>query len=106
MAEALRQHVRAAILSGEYRLTAHAEQQREAEAVSMSDLEEALSSERLEILEDYPDDSRGHSTLLLGFTKDGAPLHAVVGLSNPAIVVIITLYRPDPKLWYDWRRRV
>ncbi len=86
-------------------MTEHAEREREADAVSMIEVEEAFSSD-VELLEDYPNDPRGHSALCLGFTRQGTPIHAVVSTASPDIVVFVTLYRPDPKLWRDWRRRV
>jgi hypothetical protein len=55
------------------------------------------------VIEDYPDDPRGASFLLLGFTEMGKPIHAVCTLAD--VVVIITLYRPDPARWIEWRRR-
>ncbi len=89
-----------------YRLTEHAEHERESDSILIQEIEEAFSSPALELVEDYPGDQRGHSALLLGFTKSGLPLHAVIGLSSPAIVVLITVYRPDEKLWKDWRVRL
>ena len=100
------QSVRLALRNGAYRLTQHAEREREVDAISMREIEEALGSEALELLEDYPDDPRGSSGLFLGFTTDGNPLHAVVGLSSPDHVVLVTIYRPRAALWYDWPRRV
>ena len=100
------ERVRRAFLSGEYRITEHAETEREADLISAEELVEALTSERLEQLESYPNDARGASGLFLGFTRQGLPIHAVVGLSSSEVVVIVTMYRPDPELWYDWRRRV
>ena len=103
---ALIQRIREAVRRDGYRLTAHAESEREADIISVQEIEEAFGSESIELLEEYPDDPRGSSTLLLGFTKAESPLHAVIGLSSPDVIVFITLYRPDPDLWYDWRRRV
>jgi len=100
------ERVRRAILTRAYRLTAHAEYEREADSVSVVDIEDAFSSERLEVLEEYPDDPRGPSTLFLSFTQDGRPIHAVIGFGSTENVVFITLYEPNPRLWYDWRRRV
>ncbi|MBM4404988.1 MAG: DUF4258 domain-containing protein [Chloroflexi bacterium] len=99
-------HLRRAIRLGRYRLTEHAEHEREADTIAMHELEEAFSSANVEILEDYPRDPRGPSALFLGFTKVGRPIHAVIGLSGPAIVVVVTVYRPDSKLWKDWRIRI
>jgi hypothetical protein len=55
------------------------------------------------VIEDYPDDPRGASFLLLGFTETDRPIHAVCALTD--VLVIITLYRPDPARWIVWRRR-
>lgn len=73
--------------------------------ISLSELREAFGSDQMEQLEDYPKDPRGASGLFLGFTNSGDPIHAVIGVSSPEVVVVITVYRPDPRLWYHWRRR-
>ena len=91
--------------SGEYRMTVHAEREREADTISVEELEEAFGSNQLEQLEDYPDDPRGASGLFLGFTGVGNPIHAVIGLSSPEVVVVITVYRPDTEIWHSWRMR-
>ena len=99
------QRVRLAFQTGAYRFTDHAEREREADAVSIHEVEQAFQSASVELLEEYPDDPRGASALFLGFTDDARPVHAVVGLSSPELVVVITIYRPQSALWYDWRRR-
>ena len=58
-----------------------------------------------ELVEDYPEDVRGHSCLLLGFEEDGDPVHVVC---SPKVeyLAIITAYRPDTEQWaQDFRRR-
>jgi|SRR3989304_1530334 len=87
-----------------YRLTAHAERERESDRITSREIEESLLSEQAEIVESYPDDVRGKSYLVLGFTKSESPIHAVCGLAEEELIVI-TVYRPDPELWTDWRRR-
>jgi Domain of unknown function (DUF4258) len=58
-----------------------------------------------EIVEDYPEDVRGHSCLVLGLTVDGAPLH-VVCAPKPDYLAIITAYRPHAQQWStDFRKR-
>ncbi|MEX2598140.1 MAG: DUF4258 domain-containing protein [Dehalococcoidia bacterium] len=98
-------YVRRAFASGQYRLTLHGESEREADLIFVTEIEEAFTSPYLEMIEDYPTDPRGRSGLFLGFTKQGLPLHAVLGLSAPDIVVVVTVYRPDPRLWDNWRNR-
>ena len=93
-------------LRGRYRLTAHAEQEREDDAISRREIVEAFGSHSIEIIEDYPNDPRGASVLVLAFNQQGSPLHAVIGLGDPDIVVIVTIYRPDPAHWENWRQRL
>lgn len=88
---------------GRYRLSLHAERERDADEITIAELEEALRSEELEVVEDYPDDPRGHSHLLLGFARR-RPIHLVCAIREDTLVVI-TVYRPDPALWQDLRTR-
>ena len=88
-----------------YRLTIHAEREREADSITIRELEEALLSQRCEVVENYPGDPRGASCLLLGFTDQDRPLHIVCGVSLPDMLILITVYRPDPSLWIDWKIR-
>jgi len=97
--------VQQAVQRDDYHLSVHAEQEREADRISNAEIREAFGSGRAELLEDYADDPRGHSLLILGFTDAGLPVHAVIGLSRSR-VVFVTIYRPDAGAWYDWRRRV
>ncbi len=99
------QFIQRAVEAGDYRLSNHAEQEREADQITRAEIDEAFGSRQAELLEDYRDDSRGHSMLVLGLTNTGLPLHAVIGLSRRQ-VFFVTIYRPDPEKWYDWRRRV
>ncbi len=52
------------------------------------------------IIEDYPEDVRGHSCLILGTASDTGPIH-VVCAPKDAYLAIITAYRPDQRKWYD-----
>jgi len=58
-----------------------------------------------EVIENYPNDPRGHSCLVLTFDEAQRPLHVVLGVADPAILVIITVYEPDPTKWVNWRLR-
>jgi hypothetical protein len=90
--------------AGRYRVTLHAEQERDADEIAIGEIEEAYSRSASEIIEDYPGEPRGHSSLVLAFTKTQEPLHAVWSIhENTAI--LITIYRPDSKLWTNWRKR-
>lgn len=56
-----------------------------------------------EIIEEYPDDKYSPSCLVYGKTEIGRDLHVQVSL--PPIVVIITVYEPDPEEWVDYKMR-
>jgi hypothetical protein len=58
-----------------------------------------------EIIEDYPEDRRGHSCLMLGFGESGRPVHVVCAPKDDYLAVI-TAYLPSPEQWHsDWRTR-
>ncbi len=61
-------------------------------------------SDGLELLENYPEDPRGHSYLVLGFTGQNQPIHAVCA-EHEGVLVLITVYRPDPEVWQNHRVR-
>ena len=88
----------------QYRLTSHAERERESDRITIEEVEEALLSRQAEVIESYPEDVRGRSCLVLGFTRGGSPLHMVCGLGVDE-PIIITVYRPDPEQWVNWRLR-
>ena len=95
--------VRRPVGESRYRLTLHAENERDQDRLLMREVEEALCSPRTEIIEDYLNDPRGPSFLLLGFTGQGLPIHAVCTITD--VLLVITLYRPDPGRWIEWRKR-
>ena len=51
-----------------------------------------------EIIEDYPDDARGHSCLMLGYGDENRALH-VVCAPKDEYLAIITTYVPDEEQW-------
>ena len=88
-----------------YRLTLYAENERDANRIAVEEIREAFLSGRAEIIEYYPNDPRGESYLILGFTKQNRPIHIVCGIENLEMLVIITVYRPDLNEWIDWKIR-
>lgn len=58
-----------------------------------------------EILENYPNDPRGPSALILGYTEDGRPLHAVCAFDPSGTLLIVTVYEPKPPKWVNEKTR-
>jgi hypothetical protein len=102
--EALVAQIQANVKARRYRLSNHAEREREADRITLQEIEDALLSHQCVAIEDYPDDPRGHSCLLLGFTAKNLPLHCVCGMAEE-MRIIIALYRPDPSQWIDYKIR-
>lgn len=58
-----------------------------------------------ELVEDYPQDSRGHSCLLLGLGHADRAIHVVCS-PKADYLAVITAYLPDTTQWSpDYRRR-
>jgi hypothetical protein len=58
-----------------------------------------------DLIEDYPQDPRGHSCLLLDFGDNNRAVHVVCSPKDEYLA-IITAYLPDPVQWSeDFRRR-
>jgi hypothetical protein len=57
-----------------------------------------------DIIEDYPEDKRGHSCLVSGWTKEKRCIHAVCAPKGDYLV-IITAYIPNPGDWESFKRR-
>ena len=61
--------------------------------------------EKGELIEDYPEDARGHSCLLVGIGYGNRPVH-VVCAPKEDYLAIITAYLPDLDQWEDnYRKR-
>lgn len=59
-----------------------------------------------EMIEDYPEDARGHSCLMLGVGRDDRAIH-VVCAPKDEYLAIITAYLPDSSQWTpDFRGRL
>jgi hypothetical protein len=71
--------------------------------ISPAEIEGAITAGAL--IEDYPEDVRGHSCLLLGSGGGGRPIH-VVCAPKPEYLAIITAYIPHPDQWSaDFKKR-
>lgn len=91
------------IEDGEYEFSSHAEDERQIEKISIIEIENAILNG--EILEDYPDDPRGPSCLILGYGEEGYPIHVVCGKTPSDSMRIITVYIPSLPKWIDPKTR-
>jgi hypothetical protein len=100
--------IKTLVKAGKYEFSIHAEKERQADKITMAELEEALGS--CKVIEDYLTDPRGASCLVLGFAA-GRPVHAVCAIKHePEEVLLITVYDPSkrPEKWtnnYQNRKR-
>lgn len=62
-------------------------------------------AENGELIEDYPEDVRGHSCLILGYGEGGRPIHVVCS-PKAEYLAVITTYPPTEQEWEDnFRKR-
>jgi hypothetical protein len=85
-----------------YQFKLHAVERGSIRGIDPLDVKEALLNG--EIIEDYPDDKRGHSCLVYGNTWNGKDIHVLCGRAYD-ILWIITVYEPDPTEWINPKTR-
>ncbi|HUY75447.1 MAG TPA: DUF4258 domain-containing protein [Ktedonobacterales bacterium] len=98
-------------------ISQHALNEAIADQLDPFDIWDSLLNQTTEAIEDYPNDPRGASCLLLSFVGS-SPIHSVIAFPSPraaaqlghsAVAVLITVYRPDqrPTEWSpDFKRRL
>ncbi len=100
------EEVRRLVAAGNWLPTTHALRRLAERQILMADVLDGLNS--AVFVEDYPEDPRGQSILLLSFDSTNLPIHALWGIpvKDRGIANLVTIYHPDPKEWYgDWIRR-
>jgi hypothetical protein len=98
----LEQFIKTRVVSGKYQARLHALQRVNERGILPHEVREALLN--CKVIEDYPDDRRGHSCLVWGVSSLGRDLHAVCGVSED-IVWVITIYEPDTEEWETPEKR-
>ncbi|MBL7203962.1 MAG: DUF4258 domain-containing protein [Desulfobacteraceae bacterium] len=89
--------IRAKVRAGKYVISfTHTEKIR-LRKVRAKEIEETIFNGT--IIEPYPEDPRGPSCLILGFTRKNRPLHVICGRLEHDEILIITAYEPDPTEW-------
>jgi hypothetical protein len=95
--------IRRQLAAGEFEFSRHAFKRAIERSISESEIQQAGA--RANIIENYPDDKYAPSSLLLGFTVAGRPLHIQASHVDSDLLKIITIYEPNPAEWYDYARR-
>ncbi len=93
--------IRRKVRAGEYDLSEHAHIERQAEHITIKEIEETITSG--EIIEIYPKDQRGEN-VLIGAKLASRSLHVVCGKRDGRIL-IITVYEPIRPKWIDYKTR-
>jgi len=100
---ALLEGIQSRIKERHYRFTLHAGDRMTERHISVREVEEALLSNNTEVIENYPEDPRGSTCLILGTTKGGRSLH--IQCTYAPNVAVITAYEPEANEWIDRRIR-
>ena len=93
-----------AIRHNRIKITDHADEEAENDQLTFDEV--YFSVLNGEVIEDYADDKPYPSCLIYGQTFSGDPIHSVWAFNEQSKwAVLITVYRPDPSQWIDWRKR-
>ncbi|MCP4666794.1 MAG: DUF4258 domain-containing protein [Deltaproteobacteria bacterium] len=94
-----------AIRNSQVRITDHADEEAFDAGLTLEQI--YFSVMHGEIIEDYPHDKPYPSCLIMGMNFVGEPIHSVWAYNaENQWAVLITVYRPDPERWIDWKVRV
>jgi hypothetical protein len=95
--------IQSAVQSDNWAMTRHARERAGKRRIGDTELVAALAAG--EILEDYREDPRGPSALVLGYSENNRAIHAVCALDPSGTLLIVTTYEPEPPYWLDARTR-
>jgi hypothetical protein len=98
------QDIISAVQEHRIRITDHADEEAQADSLIFDEI--FFSVLQGEIVEDYPTDKPYPSCLIYGDNFQGEPIHSVWAYNaGTQWAVLITVYRPDPNRWINWRER-
>ncbi len=93
-----------AVRQSRLRISDHADEEAQADTLTFDEI--FFSILQGEIIETYPDDRPYPSCLVYGDTFEGDPVHSVWAYNEDnRWAVLITVYRPDPARWVNWKTR-
>ena len=94
----------AAIQASRVKITDHADDEATEDDLPYGEIRDSVV--RGEIIRDYPDDKPYPSCLIFGMNEKEEPVHSVWAYNRESgWAVLITVYRPDPGKWINWRER-
>ncbi|PZS05453.1 MAG: hypothetical protein DLM69_00915 [Candidatus Chloroheliales bacterium] len=85
--------IQAQFAADNYEYSGHADRNLDKRGITDAEILEAATN--AQIVEDYPNDPRGASCLIAGYSNKSRPLHILCTVTRPKMLVI-TLYEPDP----------
>jgi len=92
--------VRRAIVRGRVHVSEHAHDEAVEDSLSIVALIRGTATG--EVIENYPDDARGPSCLVLHRADGGQQVHSVWAFDGGSgRAILVTVYRPDPGRWSD-----
>ena len=99
--------IRVAFESDKVVYSQHAKREMEQESFgSIEDSEVAEAVLNAEVLRVYEDEKPYPCALAYGRTQRGRPLHFVCAICDDEdVVIVVTVYEPDPERWVDFRHR-
>lgn len=93
-----------AIQTSQVRITDHADEEAEADNLTFDEIYFSVSHG--EIIETYFADKPYPSCLIYGRSFSGEPIHSVWAYNESnQWAVLITVYRPNPERWINWKER-
>jgi hypothetical protein len=92
--------IRRLVLEGKYFFYAHALTEAKKDGVAPEDAVHAILTG--EVIEEYPDRQR---VLVSAMLPHKTPLHVVCDYSQVNVLLIVTVYIPDNRLWIGFRVR-
>ncbi len=94
-----------AIRNRRVRITEHADEEILDDNLSYEEIYSSVIQG--EVIEDYSNDKPYPSCLIMGKNFSGEPIHSVWAYnSDNQWAVLITVYRPNPERWIDWKVRL
>jgi hypothetical protein len=93
-----------AIGGGHVRITDHADEEMVADQLTLDEVFASVLAG--EIIEEYPTDHPLPSCLVYGRPRESEHVHSVWAYNEATErAVLVTVYRPSPERWIDWRVR-